>query len=81
MTIHTALFHPDHCAVKMPESRQPVKSHQILALMPALPLRDKMFYGVCLSVASVRPTGGAKDLSPVSYSHLHMSLQLFGMSP
>ena len=39
-----------------------------------------MFYGVCLSVASVSASGGAKDLSPVGCSHLHMSLQLFGMS-
>lgn len=45
----------------------------------AFPLGDKMFYGVCLSVASANASGGAKDLSPVSYSHLHMSLQLFGM--
>lgn len=34
----------------------------------SLPLKDKTFCGVCLSVASVSASGAAKDLSPVRNS-------------
>jgi len=71
VTVHTTLFQPisvlPRCQNLVSQWKDPKSSP---VMHTALPLQDKTFSGVCLSAASVSASGGAKDLSPVSYSRL-----------